>query len=134
RPGQGKRRRVCAARGHLRDAARERRMNRRRLQSTVWKEFFQMRRDRATLGMMLGIPVMQLLLFGYAIRQDVRNLPTTVFDQSRSQESRTLVQQFEATGNFLIRGPVGSYQQALRAVDGGQAWSAIVIPTDYARH
>ena len=63
-------------------------MNRGRLKSIVWKEFIQMRRDRATLGMLIGIPIFQLMLFGYAIRQDVRNLPTVVFDMSRTQESR----------------------------------------------
>ena len=82
---------------------------------------------------MLGIPVMQLTLFGYAIRQDVRNLPTVVYDASRTQESRELVQQFGATGNFRITREVASYDQALRRVDAGQAHAAIIIPDDYAR-
>jgi ABC-2 type transport system permease protein len=105
-----------------------------RLRSIIWKEFIQMRRDRATLGLMLGIPVMQLTLFGYAIRQDVRNLPTVIYDASRTQESRALVQQFGATGNFRIRGEVPSYGDAIRRVDTGRARAAIVIPEDYARH
>ena len=108
-------------------------MNLGRLKTIVWKEFVQMRRDRATLGMMLGIPVMQLLLFGYAIRQDVRNLPTVVCDMSRTQESRALAQQFEATGNFRLHGSVDSYRDALARIDDGHARAAIVIPSDYAR-
>jgi ABC-2 type transport system permease protein len=108
-------------------------MNLGRLRSIIWKEFIQMRRDRATLGLMLGVPIMQLTLFGYAIRQDVRNLPTVVYDASRTQESRGLVQQFGATGNFLIRGEARSYTDALRRVDSGHARAAIVIPEDYAR-
>ena len=92
-----------------------------------------MRRDRATLGLMLGVPLMQLTLFGFAIRQDVRNLPTVVFDASRTQESRELVQQFGATGNFLIRGEVHSYADALHRVDSGNARAAIVIHENYAR-
>ena len=48
------------------------------------KEFIQMRRDRLTFGMMIGIPVIQLLVFGYAIQTDVRNLPTVVLDESRT--------------------------------------------------
>jgi ABC-2 type transport system permease protein len=104
-----------------------------RLRSIVWKEFIQMRRDRATLALMLGIPVMQLAVFGYAIRQDVRNLPTVVYDAGRTQESRELVQQFGATGNFRIRGEVTSYAEAIRRVDSGRARAAIVIPEDYAR-
>lgn len=108
-------------------------MNLGRLRSIIWKEFIQMRRDRATLGLMLGIPVMQLTLFGYAIRQDVRNLPTVVFDASRTQESRELVQRFGATGNFRLRGEARSYADALHRVDAGAARAAIVIPEDYAR-
>ena len=108
-------------------------MNPGRLKSIIWKEFIQMRRDRGTLALMLGIPVMQLTLFGYAIRQDVRNLPTVVFDASHSQESRELVQRFGATGNFRMRGEVPSYAEALRRVDAGNARAAIVIPEDFAR-
>ena len=56
-------------------------MNAGRLRSIFFKEFIQMRRDRGTLGLMLVVPVMQLLMFGYAIRMDVRNLPTTTEDK-----------------------------------------------------
>jgi ABC-2 type transport system permease protein len=108
-------------------------MNPARLRSIFFKEFLQMRRDRGTLALLLGVPVMQLLLFGFAIRQDVRNLPTVVFDASRTSQSRALVQQFEATDNFLIRGNVPSYDGAIRAIDAGKARAAIVIPEDYAR-
>ncbi|NOT34632.1 MAG: ABC transporter permease [Candidatus Eisenbacteria bacterium] len=96
------------------------------------KEFIQMRRDRHTLAMLLGIPVFQLLLFGFAIRQEVRNLPTVVYDESATQQSRALVQQFTGTGNFRLRGQVGSYEAAQRSVDAGHARAAIVIPRDYA--
>ena len=108
-------------------------MSPRRLRAIFVKEFTQMRRDRATLRLMLVIPVMQLLIFGYAIRMDVRNLPLAVFDQSRTQESRALVQQFEATRNFKVTQHVSSYELAQRLIDAGDAHSAIVIPEDYAR-
>ena len=104
-----------------------------RLWAMLLKEFIQMRRDRGTLGILLGVPIMQLTLFGYAIRQDVRNLPTVVYDASRTQESRALVQRFDATGNFRMRGEVSSYDEALRQVDDGRARAAIVIDADYAR-
>ncbi len=108
-------------------------MNPVRLRAIVRKEFIQMRRDRATLGLLLGVPVMQLLMFGFAIRQDVRNLPTAVFDASRTQESRALLQRFQATGNFVLRGEAPSYDAALARVDAGSARAAIVIPEDFAR-
>jgi ABC-2 type transport system permease protein len=105
-------------------------MNPGRLRAIVWKEFIQMRRDRATFVILLGVPVMQLLLFGFAIRQDVRNLPTTVFDQSRTQQSRDLVQRFQATGNFRLRGTAASYLEAIEQIDAGRARAAIVIPQE----
>src|SRR5687767_13417730 len=78
----------------------------------VWpmlrKEFIQMRRDRLTLGMMLGIPMIQMVLFGYAIQTEVRNLPTVVLDESRTSESRALINTLEQTQNFRIKGSVAN--------------------------
>src|ERR1043166_5960666 len=66
------------------------------------KEFIQMRRDRLTLGIMTAVPVIQLLLFGFAIQTEVRHIPTVVLDESRTPESRDLIAAFENTGNFRI--------------------------------
>jgi len=108
-------------------------VNARRLRSIAVKEFTQMRRDRASLILMLIVPVMQLAIFGYAIRMDVRNLSTAVYDASRTQESRELVQQFQATRNFTVVRDAHSYDEALHFVDAGVAHAAIIIPPDYAR-
>ena len=74
----------------------------RRLWPMVRKEFIQMRRDRLTLGVMFGIPVVQLLMFGFAIQTDVRHIPTIAVDESRTPESREILQALENTGNFHI--------------------------------
>ncbi|HEU4610751.1 MAG TPA: hypothetical protein VFS15_01690, partial [Kofleriaceae bacterium] len=58
----------------------------------AWKELRQLRRDRPTLAMMAVLPVMQLLLFGYAINTDVRQIPTVVYDQDHTAASRDLAQ------------------------------------------
>ena len=108
-------------------------MNLERLRAMVKKEFVQMRRDPATLRLMLAVPVMQLLIFGFAIRTDVRDLPTVVFDQSRTQESRAFVQALLSTDNFVLKRQVQSYAEAMAAVDGGEARAAVVLPPDYAR-
>ncbi len=92
-----------------------------------------MRRDRATLAMMLGIPVIQLLVFGFAIRMDVRHLPMAVYDESRTQESRELVQKLQATDNFTVTRYVESYEEGKRLIDRGTVRAAIVIPVDFAR-
>jgi ABC-2 type transport system permease protein len=104
-----------------------------RLRSMIWKEFIQMRRDRATVAMMLGIPIIQLLVFGYAIRMDVRHLPMAVYDESRTQESRDLIQKLAATDNFVVARNADSYEGAIRLIDTGTVRAAIVIPVDYAR-
>jgi ABC-2 type transport system permease protein len=104
-----------------------------RLRSMFLKELVQMRRDPATLRLMLAVPIMQLTIFGYAIRLDVKHLPTTVWDASQTQQSRALLQRFEATGNFTMVEPAHSYADALARVDAGRAMAAVIVPPDYAR-
>jgi ABC-2 type transport system permease protein len=99
----------------------------------LWKEFVQMRRDRFTLGMLIGIPAIQLLLFGFAIRMEVRHLPTVVLDESRSAESRALVQAMLNTRNFDLLGPVANRDDLRRAIERGDARAGIVIPPDFDR-
>ena len=99
----------------------------------LWKEFIQMRRDRITLGMILGLPAAQLLLFGYAIQTDVRHLKTLVLDESRTMESRALVTTLANTGNFDIIGQVATRAAMKAAIDAGQANAGLVIPPDYER-
>ena len=98
------------------------------------KEFIQMRRDRLTLALMVGVPAIQLLLFGFAIQTEVRNLPTVVFDESRTSESRALVAALENTHSFrLSREPMTSRDEVERAIVGGTARAAVIIPPAYAR-
>jgi len=98
----------------------------------LWKEFVQMRRDRLTLGMMIGLPMAQLVLFGYAIRTEVRHVPTVVFDESRSADSRALVAVMQNSGSFDVVGNVGSRDELARAVNSGRAHAAVVVPPDFA--
>ncbi len=104
----------------------------RRLAAIIIKEFVQLVRDTRTLAMALVMPVVMLLLFGYAITTDVENLPTVVFDQSQSQESRALIQRFANSRYFAIVGPVGSLADIEREIDYARARVGIVIPPDYA--
>ena len=97
------------------------------------KEFIQMRRDRLTLMIMVGLPVIQLLMFGYAIQTDVKHVPTVVLDESRTPESRDLIAAFENTGNFRIVDHVNGRPALDRAIAQGDAQAGIVVPYDYAR-
>jgi ABC-2 type transport system permease protein len=96
------------------------------------KELTQMLRDRATLLFSIVIPVFELILFG-VIDMNARNIPTVVFDQSRSQESRRLLEQFGATSYLQVIEYVQSRGELERAIVSGRAGVAIAIPPDYAR-
>jgi len=97
----------------------------------AWKELLQLRRDRLTLAMMVALPLVQLLLFGYAINTDVRHLRTVVYDQDRSAASRDLTAGLEATRYFDVVGAVRDYGEIERALRRGLARVALVIPPRY---
>ncbi len=103
-----------------------------RFLAIAWKELIQLRRDKATLAMMVALPVMQLLLFGYAINTDVRHMPTVVYDQDQSAESRDFVRRMQATGFYDLVGNVRSYDEVQRAMRSGLARVALVMPADFS--
>ncbi len=103
-----------------------------RLWSIALKELLQLRRDRLTLAMMLALPVVQLMLFGYAIDTDVRHIPTVVYDQDRSAQSRDFAQRMRATGFYDLKGEVRGYDEIERAMRSGAARVALVVPEGYA--
>lgn len=108
-------------------------MNLSRLGAIMWKEFRQLRRDPMSVGVLLGIPVLQLLMFGYAIQMDVRHLPTAVYDESATQQSRELIAAFQATGNFDIERHVRSRAEIQELIKRGVVRAALVIPPEYVR-
>lgn len=103
----------------------------------VWpmlvKEFIQLRRDRPTVAMMVGIPAIQLMLFGFAIRTEVRHLPTAVLDEARTSDSRALVQTIINTGNFDYRFDAQSRDEVRELIGAGRINAAIIIPPDFTR-
>ena len=92
------------------------------------KELLQLRRDRLTVGMMAVLPLFQLMLFGYAIDTDVRHIPTVVYDQDQSAQSRDLYRSMEATTFYDVVGHVPDYTAIEDALRSGQAKVAVVIP------
>ncbi len=98
----------------------------------AWKELLQLRRDRLTAAMMFALPIVQLLLFGYAINTDVRHIATVVFDEDRSAASRDLVRSAESTGFYDVVGNVRSYAEIERAIRSNEARVAFVIPAEYS--
>ena len=108
-------------------------MNRGRLLAIARKELRQLRRDPPTLAMMFGVPMIQLLLFGFAIRTDVRDLPLAVYDGARTRESRELASRLEATGNYRLAEEASGYAEATEWLREGRVRAALVIPPDFSR-
>jgi ABC-2 type transport system permease protein len=105
----------------------------RRVLAMAQKEFRQLARDHLTLGMIVGIPSLQLILFAYAINLDVRRIPTAVLDRSHSALSRLLLGELEATQTFRLERPVASEPEAFRLLERSGAGAVIVIPSDLDR-
>ena len=97
------------------------------------KELTQMMRDRTTLMFALLVPVFELILFG-VIDMNAKNIPTVVFDQSRTQESRRLIEQFGATHYLQVTGYAQSRADLQHSIVSGEAQVAVEIPPDYARN
>ena len=97
------------------------------------KELTQMMRDRGTLFFALLVPVLELVLFG-VIDMNAKNITTAVLDLSQTQESRRLLEQFDATGYLRVAQYVQSRAQLQHAIVAGHAQVAIEIPPDYARN
>lgn len=104
-----------------------------RLYGIIAKEFIQLLRDRLALTLMLFVPVAMLFIFGWAINTDVKHVPTAVFDQSNTVDSRRLLEAFENTQYFDIRQAAHSQRELTRLIDSGKAKVGIVIPPDFAR-
>jgi ABC-2 type transport system permease protein len=104
-----------------------------RIKALVWKEFLQLRRDRLTLAFTLGMPLMQLLIFGLAINYDVKHMPAAILDESHSQESRSFVDGLVATQYFDVKAEVHSEKELRAAMDRGRAQVGVWFPPDYGR-
>ena len=104
-----------------------------RFVAVLAKEFVQMRRDRVTFAMMVGIPIMQLVLFGFAINSDPKNLPTAVLDADPSVFSRSFIRAMENSGYFRVTRVVGSEVEGGRLLETGQVQFLVTVPQDFSR-
>ena len=105
----------------------------RRLKALIVKEFIQIRRDPLTLAMLMLIPIVQLVLFGFAINTDVKHLPTIVYDRSMGRESREFVESLAATQYFDIRASASSFDDIRRAIERGECVVGIAFGPDFAK-
>lgn len=99
----------------------------------IVKEFIQLRRDRLTFGMIIGIPIMQLILFGYAINSDPKHLPSAAVIADHSLYSRTLLQGLKNSGYFLIDHEVSGKAEADKLMAEGEVQFVVTIPENFGR-
>jgi ABC-2 type transport system permease protein len=104
-----------------------------RFWAIVVKEFIQMRRDRLTFGMMVGIPMLQLILFGYAINSNPKHLPTAVYAADNSPFSRTLVWGLRNSSYFDFTREVHSAAEIRELLAEGRVQFAVTVPVDFSR-
>ncbi len=104
-----------------------------RLLSLIRKEFIQIVRDPRTLIITFVIPVVMLFLLGYAATNDVRNVPTAIYDQDRSAASRELLDAYRAADYFRFTFDVDSVEAMRALIDSGQARAGLIIPPDYSQ-
>ncbi len=109
-------------------------MNMRRTRAVARKEFLHILRDPRSLILALALPILMLLLFGYALTLDVDRIPTLVYDDDRSPESRELVSRFQGSRYFEVLGSAESYQGIERGINQGWCMLGVVINRNYARY
>ena len=104
-----------------------------RLMALLAKELIQMRRDRITFGMMLGVPLMQLVLFGFAINNDPKQLPAALVTTSQDHFTRAIVSALEITGYYRFEHVTDSAAEAEALIENGTVSFVVTIPSDFAR-
>ncbi|HEX2860001.1 MAG TPA: ABC transporter permease [Lacunisphaera sp.] len=104
-----------------------------RFWAIVLKEFIQMKRDRMTFGMMVGIPLMQLMLFGFAINADPKHLPTAIRAADQGPFARTFVDALRHSGYFSLEHEAATEAEAQRLLQLGEVQFVINIPEDFTR-
>jgi ABC-2 type transport system permease protein len=108
-------------------------MSARRLRAMFVKELHHIVRDSRSLGLALFVPVMMLLLYGYALSLDVDRVSTLIYDQDNTQASHDLTDEFRGSKYFEIEGAVADYASIERAIDRNQVLMGVVIPRDYSK-
>ena len=104
-----------------------------RLWAIVVKEFIQMRRDRVTFGMMIGVPLIQLVLFGYAINADPKRLPTAVLLADYGPQGRTLLNAIRNSNYFAFKQELATEQEAHDVLARGDVQFVVNIPLNFSR-
>jgi ABC-2 type transport system permease protein len=105
----------------------------RRLRHLIWKEFIQVLRDKKLRLFIFLPPIIQLIAYGYAINFDIKHVPTAIYDQSHSAESRHLISRFTSSDYFAIKDFIHTEEELRRLIDENLVTMVLRIPYDFAR-
>ncbi len=105
----------------------------RRLRHLIWKEFIQVLRDKKLRLFIFLPPIIQLLAYGYAINFDIKHVPTAVYDQDHSAESRHLISRFSSSDYFALKRFISTQEELRSLIDENQVTLVLRIPYDFAR-
>ena len=108
-------------------------MSWRRIRLLIWKEFIEIRRDRAMLPILIIMPIVMLLLFGYVVGSSVKNINLAVLDQDNTVQSRQVVDAFTSSGYFVVAARPQSEKAMEDLVDGNSASAAIIMPKGFGQ-
>ena len=108
-------------------------MNLRRVNAIAKKEFVQIWRDPRSLGLALVIPVILIILFGFALSLDIKDIPLAIWDQDKSKSSVDFLLSFKNSEYFQIVGYYDNYRDLEKLVNYGDAMMAMVIPKHFSR-
>lgn len=104
-----------------------------RFNAIVGKEFVQMRRDRVTLAMMIGIPILQMIIFGFAINSNPKHLPTVILAADHGVFSRTIIAAMQNSEYFQVVKTVAGEEEADRLIENGEVQFVLDIPQQFSR-
>jgi ABC-2 type transport system permease protein len=108
-------------------------MNLRRTRAVARKEFLHIVRDSRSLVMALALPLLMILLFGYALTLDVDRIPAIIYDSDKNPESRELISRFQGSRYFHILGSATDYKTIEQKINADECMLGIIIPQNYAR-
>lgn len=103
-----------------------------RFMSIIKKEFIQVKRDPISLRLPFIMPIVMMLLFGYAVNTDVENIPTAVFDQCKTEDSSQFIDKFVESDYFIITENVDNQAELADLVDSGKVKAGLIIPANYS--
>jgi ABC-2 type transport system permease protein len=108
-------------------------MKAKRVKAVAKKEFFQIRRDLRSLILAFALPSLLMLLFGYAITLDIKDIPIAFWDQDHTQKSKEFIRKFEESRYFEVKEEVENYQKLQKLLDKGRIKIGLVIPAGFAK-